>query len=144
MDFFGLHILTFLFLTLGSRNTAVAVLPFSADKKNHLQPVPCQAAAGYPGIVGMIPVDLNLADFKYPGNVLNPIQVGRLELLFEFTLDPDQESLNQSWWRAAFIHVFEPFADERDAPLYRHNGTGKDCLGNTLVQYDCISLQKMG
>jgi hypothetical protein len=92
-------------------------------------------------IIGMIPVDVNLADFKYPGDVRNPIQVGRLELLFEFTLDPDPAAggvTESERVEAAFIHVFEPFADERGAPLYRHDGTGRDRLGNTLVPYDCI------
>jgi hypothetical protein len=82
-------------------------------------------------IVGMIPVDLNLADFKYPGNVLNPIQVGMWSFCSNSLWIRTRrlvESWNQSWWMAAFIHVFEPFADEQDAPLYRHNGTGKTVL----------------
>jgi hypothetical protein len=83
-------------------------------------------------IVSVIPSGVMAEDFRYPGDDRNSIEVARLQLLFDFVLVPDpsiQEEVENELVEAAFVQNLAAFADERGAPLYRHDGTGRQRQG---------------
>ena len=77
-------------------------------------------------LVALVPSETDYADFKYPCPSENPLEIARLQLLFEFTMLPDPEAVADSAdvVQAAFVQRFAPFADERGFPLFRHDGSG--------------------
>ncbi len=70
---------------------------------------------------------MGINNFKFSSDARNPVEVCRLQLLFEFAICPDQaaEGLESRSVEATFVQRFDPFADEHGFPLYLHDGKGK-------------------
>lgn len=85
-------------------------------------------------------------EFEYPGAKRNPVDVARIQLLFEFTISPykdpsSDEPREPEMYRAAFVQYISPFADELGKPLYRHDGRGGNKKGmkrHLLISFDCF------
>ena len=82
-------------------------------------------------IVALVPAELGLDDFIYSDSRSNPVDIARLQLMFDFTIlpDPTLAEMEPEPVEAVFVQRLAPFADSRGAPLYHHDGKGKDREG---------------
>ena len=72
-------------------------------------------------LVALMPTSLGYDEFEYPSDARNPVEIARLQLLFDFTITPAPgiPDLQMETVEAAFVQRLAPFADERGYPLFQ-------------------------
>ena len=95
-------------------------------------------------VVAMVPLEADLEEWEYKYDGGASVDVARVQLFFEFTLQPGSEDtgLEPVVTRAVFVQHLSAFADALNKPLFRQKQAGarRECtIAKSVCFLHCIS-----